>query len=136
MCADIRVMDHNAIISGSGVNLNLVFCTQRLLRLVGPGRAKDMLFQARQLNADEAMEFGLAEYVTPAGSSLEKAREIARQISQKGQSAVQTVKQVLNQGINLSLDEALKIEAEAINRMFASEEFKRRTNLFLARQKV
>jgi enoyl-CoA hydratase len=43
LCADIRVMDENAQLAATGVNLNLVFCTQRLVRLVGPGRAKDML---------------------------------------------------------------------------------------------
>lgn len=136
LCADIRVMDQNAKMSGTGVNLNLVFCTQRLLRLVGPGRAKDMLFQARQINADEALEIGLAEYVTPPGSSLEKAREISQIISQKGHPAVQLVKQVLNQGLDLSLEEALKIESEAITRMFATEEFKRRALRFLSRQKA
>ncbi len=136
LCADIRIMDQNAKMSGTGVNLNLVFCTQRLLRLVGPGRAKDMLFQARQLNADEALELGLAEYMTPPGASLDKARDIARQISQKGQPAVQTVKQVINQGMDLSLNEALRVESEAINRMFATEEFKSRTRRFLSRQKV
>lgn len=133
LCADIRVMDQNAQMSAAGVNLNLVFGTQRLSRLVGPGRARDMLFCARQVNASEAREFGLVEYVVPPGTAGDKAREIAMLISQKGQMAVQAVKQVLNQGIDLPLNQALHLEAESIYRMLSSSEFASRTKKFLVK---
>ncbi len=131
LCADIRVMDENAQLAATGVNLNLVFCTQRLVRLVGPGRAKDMLLYARRVNAAEASQFGLVEHIAPPGMAGGKARDIALLISQKGQEAVQGVKQVLNQGINLPLNQALDLEAEHIYRLFASSEFDRRARLFL-----
>lgn len=133
LCADIRVMDQNAHMAATGVNLNLVFCTQRLLRLVGPGRAKDMLFYARELDAPEARELGLVEHVAPPGTTYEKAQEIALRVSRKGQMAVQSVKQVLNQGLDLPLNQALDLEAESIYKMFASSEFEHRARLFLTR---
>ncbi len=133
LCADIRVIDQNAHMSASGVNLNLVFCTQRLARLVGPGRAKDMLFCARELDASEARELGLVEHIAPPGSAYEKAKEIARRISRKGQTAVQEIKQVLNQGLDLPLNQALNMEAESIYKMLATSEFERRARLFLTR---
>jgi len=133
LCADIRVMDQNALMSAAGVNLNLVFGTQRLIRLVGPGRARDMLFCARQVNASEAREFGLVEYIVPPGTAWEKAWEIAMLISQKGQMAVQGVKQVLNLGIDLPLNQALNLEAESIYRMLSTSEFAFRTKKFLVK---
>jgi len=133
LCADIRVMDQNARMSAAGVNLNLVFGTQRLIRLVGPGRARDMLFCARQVNSSEAREFGLVEYVVPPGTTWDKAREIAMLISQKGQMAVQGVKQVLNLGIDLPLNQALNLEAESIYKMLSTSDFAFRTKKFLTK---
>lgn len=133
LCADIRVIDQNAHMAATGVNLNLVFCTQRLARLAGPGRAKDMLFRARELDASEALEFGLAEHIAPPGTAYENAKEIALRISRKGQEAVQSVKQALNRGLELPLNQAINLEAELIYKMFATSEFKRRARLFLSR---
>jgi len=133
LCADIRVMDQNARMSAAGVNLNLVFGTQRLIRLVGPGQARDMLFCALQVNASDAREFGLVEYVVPPGTTWDKAREIAELISQKGQMAVQGVKQVLNLGIDLPLNQALNLEAEFIYRMLSTSDFAFRTKKFLVK---
>lgn len=131
LCADIRVMDEKAQLSATGVNLNLVFCTQRLQRLVGPGRARDMLFCARRVGAQEASQYGLAEHLAPAGKSLDQALQIARIIGEKGQEAVWSVKQVLNQGMDLPLSEALQLEEQQIYSMFATPEFTRRARRFL-----
>ena len=133
LCADIRVMDRNTQMCGTGVNLNLVFCTQRLARLVGSGRAKDMLLRARRMGAEEALQIGLVEHVAEPGEAVREAEVIARQISSKGQAAVRRVKQVIDAGLELPLEDALNLEAEAIYEMFASSEFKRRAQAFLAR---
>lgn len=133
LCADIRVMDQKAQMAATGVNLNLVFCTQRLPRLIGPGRAKDMLLYARPVSSSEAREIGLAEHVALPGESYGKAREIAMQISKKGRIAVQNIKQTLNRGFELPLDEALDLESESINQMLDTGEFDRRARSFLDR---
>lgn len=133
LCADIRVMDQNTQMCGTGVNLNLVFCTQRLARLVGPGRAKDMLLRARRIDAGEALQIGLVEHITAPGEAVREAKDIARQISSKGQAAVRGVKQVIDLGLELPIKDALELEAEAIYEMFASSEFIRRAKAFLAK---
>lgn len=131
MCADIRVMDDKALLSATGVNLNLVFCTQRLLRLVGPGRARDMLFRASRVNAREASDYGLVEHLTPAGEALNKAKEIARSITSKGPEAVKAVKAVLRLGAELPLPEALELESKYVKKMLYTDEFKRRSRQFI-----
>jgi len=131
LCTDIRVMDQDAKLSAVCVNLNLVFGTQRLVRLAGLGRAKDLIFCARQVNAHEALDYGLVEHIAAPGTSWEKAREIAMLISQKGQTAVRGVKRVLNQGVDLPLNEALELETKFLYRMLASNEFAGRAKKFL-----
>lgn len=131
MSADIRVMDEKVLLSATGVNLNLVFCTQRLLRLVSPGRARDMLLRASRVTAREAMDFGLVQHLAPEGSAMVKAREIGETIISKGPEAVKAVKEVLLRGAELTLDEALALEAEYVNRMFTTDEFERRVRKFI-----
>ncbi len=133
LCADIRVMDQNARMCPAGVNLNLAFGTQRLMRLVGPGRARDMLFCARQVNASEALEFGLIEHAAAPGTSWGKAREIAMLIHQKGRSAILGVKEMLNLGIGLPLNRALELEAESVCRLLSTSEFACRTRKFVTK---
>jgi len=131
MSADIRVMDEKALLGATGVNLNLVFCTQRLLRLVGPGRAGDMLLRASRVTAREALDYGLVQHLAPGGAALNQAREIAQTIASKGPEAVKAVKEVLRLGAGLPLSEALDLEAEYVNRMFATSEFERRAREFI-----
>lgn len=131
MCADIRVMDEKVLLSATGVNLNLVFCTQRLLRLVGPGRARDVLLSASRITAREANDYGLVQHLASEGASLGKAREIADNIASKGPEAVKAVKEVLRLGANLPLNDALNLESEYINRMVTTDEFKRRARQFI-----
>jgi enoyl-CoA hydratase len=133
LCTDIRVMDESARLSAVCVNLNLVFGTQRLIRLVGPGRAKDLIFCARSVEAAQALSFGLAEHVVAPGTTWEKAREIAGLIGKKGQRAVQGVKQVLNLGVNLPLDQALELELKSLYRMLGTSEFASRARRFLTK---
>lgn len=131
MSADIRVMDEKVLLAATGVNLNLVFCTQRLLRLVGPGRARDMLFRASRVTAQEALSYGLVQHLAPEGAAMIKAREIVDTIVAKGPEAVKAVKEVLLQGAMLPLGEALDLEAEYVNRMFTTEEFQLRVRKFI-----
>lgn len=131
MSTDIRVMDEKVLLSATGVNLNLVFCTQRLLRLVGPARARDMLLRASRVTAREAIEYGLVQHLAPEGAAIIKAREIAEAIITKGPEAVRAVKEVLLKGADLSLNEALDLEAEYVNRMFTTDEFERRVRQFI-----
>ncbi|MEA1960678.1 MAG: enoyl-CoA hydratase-related protein [Bacillota bacterium] len=131
LCADIRVADERARFGATGVNLGLVFCTQRLPRLVGEGRARELLFTGRVVEAVEAEKIGLVQTLAPEGKALMKAQEIAQTISQKASPAVHGVKQVMNEGGEYALDKALEIEAKQLYQMFDTEAFHTRIENFL-----
>ncbi len=87
--------------------------TQRLLRTVGIGRAKDLVFTGRRIGADEAYRIGLADYVVPHDELLVRVREVGERIVANGPVAVAQAKKALNHGAQTSLDQALAIEIEA-----------------------
>lgn len=95
-----------AIIPGAGG-------TQRLPRLVGKGRAKELIFTARRIDAFEAKEIGLIEYVEPYETMLAKALEIAGKIVQNGPIAVRQAKFAIDHGMNVDLQTGLAIEQNA-----------------------
>jgi enoyl-CoA hydratase/carnithine racemase len=94
-----------AIIPGAGG-------TQRLPRIVGMARAKELIFTARRIDADEALRIGLVNEVVPRSRLLERAREIADEIAHNSPLAVAQAKRSVNRGIERPLEQALAIEQE------------------------
>ncbi|KAG8071664.1 hypothetical protein GUJ93_ZPchr0006g44979 [Zizania palustris] len=80
-----------AIIPGAGG-------TQRLPRVVGRSRAKELIFTGRRCNATEAVTMGLANYCVPAGEAYDKALELAREITQKGPLGIRMAKKAIDRG--------------------------------------
>jgi enoyl-CoA hydratase/carnithine racemase len=95
-----------AIIPGAGG-------TQRLPRLIGPGRAKDMIFTARRIGAREAESWGLVNRVAPDGGVLPAALELARQMTANGPVALAQAKFAIQQGLEVDLASGLAIEGKA-----------------------
>jgi enoyl-CoA hydratase len=87
--------------------------TQRLGRLVGKRRAKELVFTGARIDAQEALRLGLVNRVVPHDALLPATRELAQQIVQNSQLAVRQAKKVLNDGLEIALDQALVLEAEA-----------------------
>jgi methylglutaconyl-CoA hydratase len=92
-----------AIIPGAGG-------TQRLPRLIGASKAKELIFTARKLRAAEALEYGLLNYVTPAGTALERALALAREILPQGPVAVRVAKEAVDRGSEVDLESGMAIE--------------------------
>jgi methylglutaconyl-CoA hydratase len=92
-----------AIIPGAGG-------TQRLPRLIGKARAKELIFTARKLSAAQALDLGLVEYVEPAGAALDRALALAREILPNGPIAVRMAKQAVNRGIEVDRDSGMALE--------------------------
>jgi methylglutaconyl-CoA hydratase len=92
-----------AIIPGGGG-------TQRLPRLIGVSRAKELIFTARRLGADEAGRLGLVDHVVPAGEALVAAVTLAREILPNGPIALRLAKQAVGQGVELELAAGLALE--------------------------
>ncbi|HKP19140.1 MAG TPA: enoyl-CoA hydratase-related protein [Gaiellaceae bacterium] len=116
LACDIRVASERATLGLPETTIGLFpgwGGTQRLLRTVGIGRAKDLVLTGRRIKADEAFRIGLVEYVVPHDELLDRARELAGQIVANGPIAVAQAKKALNQGAQTSLDQGLAIELEA-----------------------
>ena len=107
--------------------------TQRLSRLIGPGRALDMMLTARQVGAEEALQMGLINYLSE--SPLEKAREVAQMMTRNAPIALSLIKEAVRRGLSASLEEGLEIEADLFGMTAATADFKEGTAAFLAKRK-
>lgn len=113
LACDIRVISKNAKVGLPEVTLGIYpgyGGTQRLPRLVGTGMAKKLIFTGTPINAEEAYRIGMCEVLSEEGKSYEDALKIAQQIAKAGPLAVSTVKKVIDEGIEVSLEEGLGIE--------------------------
>lgn len=95
--------------------------TQRLARLIGPGKAKQMIFSAEPLDAEEAYRVGLIEELAD-GDVMETAEAWANKILKRGPVAVRAAKQAVNEGLETTLAEGLKIEAKHFGTAADSED--------------
>lgn len=119
LACDIRVMAESAKVGLPEVTLGIFpgyGGSQRLPRLIGPSRAKELIFTGAAISAAEAYRLGLADHVVPAGEVLAKAEEIAAKILKVGPIAVRLAKQAIDEGLEQTLAEGQKTEA----RLFAS----------------
>jgi enoyl-CoA hydratase/carnithine racemase len=116
LACDIRVASETAKFGLTETSLGIIpgaGGTQRLPRLVGKGRAKELIYTARRIDANEAKEIGLVEYIVSPKTVLEKALEIAGQITQNGPIAVKQAKFAIEKGLNVDLNTGLSIEENA-----------------------
>lgn len=104
-----------AIIPGAGG-------TQRLPRLIGLGKAKELIFTSKRLTAEEAEAIGILEYVVPRSQLLEKALELAAAIAKNAPLALIQAKTAINQGVEVDLATGLKIEELAYQLLIPTED--------------
>jgi enoyl-CoA hydratase len=105
--------------------------SQRLLRRVGAGRARDMLLTGRRVPAEEALSWGLCDRVFPAASLREAAAALARSLRDKEAAALAAAKRTLREGAGLPLFEALRLETELFVQLFDRPERAERMERFL-----
>jgi methylglutaconyl-CoA hydratase len=116
LACDFRIASETAKLGLTETSLGIIpgaGGTQRLPRLVGKGRAKELIFTARRIDAKEALEIGLVEYSVPSENLLEKALEIAGQIVRNGPIAVAQAKFAIDKGFDVDLNTGLAIEQNA-----------------------
>lgn len=116
LACDIRISADTAKLGLTETSLGIIpgaGGTQRLPRLVGKGRAKELIFTARRIDANEALEIGLVEYTVPFASLLDKVLDIAGQIVQNGPIAVAQAKFAIDKGYDVELNTGLAIEQNA-----------------------
>ena len=138
MACDIRLCSENAVFGQPEVTLGITpgfGGTQRLMRLVGMGRAKELIFSARTVKAPEALEMGLVNAVYPAEELLPAARKLAERIAKNAPIAVRACKAAMNEGVDLPMDEAVDTEVREFSGCFETEDQKRGMEGFLNKQK-
>ena len=138
MSCDIRICSDNAVFGQPEVGLGITpgfGGTQRLARLVGPGMAKQMIYTARNIKADEALRIGLVNAVYTQ-EELMGAAEMAAGIAKNAPIAVRNCKKAINDGLDADMDEAIVIEEKLFGDCFESYDQKEGMAAFLEKRKV
>ncbi len=108
--------------------------TQRLPRIVGLARAKELILTGRILTAAEAEQIGLVSEVVPRGEALARARAIGAEIAERGPLAVREAKALLDGALDRTIDEGLAAELAASVRIFATDDLLEGARAFLAKR--
>jgi enoyl-CoA hydratase len=138
LACDIRVAEEHALFGFPEVGLGLLpgaGGTQRLARLVGPGKAKELILTGDPINASEAKSIGLVERVVPRGSALSEARKIAERVLLRGPVAVTNAKKAINHGISLGFKDGLELEARLFSELFLTQDKKEGVAAFVEKRK-
>lgn len=125
MGADFRYLAEDARVGQPEILLGLIpgaGGTQRLPRLVGYQRAKEMIFTGRQIGADEALAIGLADKVLPGDDLIDIALLDAREMASRPTLAISAAKKAMNAGFGRPVGEGLLIERDAFNETFQSQD--------------
>ncbi len=137
MCCDIRIAAENALFGQPEVNLGVIpgyGGTQRLPRLIGPGKAKEIIFADERINAQEAHRIGLVQRVVPKGQAVEEAKKLLKKIMAKGPVAIQMAKKAINEGLGMSLRGGLDLEGQCQAVCFGSEDKDEGAKAFLEKR--
>ena len=138
MACDIRVASENAKFGQPECGLGILpgfGGTQRLARLVGKGRAKELIFTCDQITAEDAYRMGLANHVVPQAELIDYCKAMAGRIMKNGPFAVALAKQAINTGMDTDLDSGLKLEANLFGLSFSTEDKKEGMTAFLQKRK-
>ncbi|MCM1183580.1 MAG: enoyl-CoA hydratase-related protein [Roseburia sp.] len=138
MSCDIRICSDNAVFGQPEVGLGITpgfGGTQRLARLVGAGMAKQMIYTARNIKADEAYRIGLVNAVYPAEELMAQAEKMASGIAKNAPIAVRNCKKAINEGLDVDMDQAVVIEEKLFGDCFETEDQKYGMAFFLDKNK-
>lgn len=138
MSCDIRICSENAVFGQPEVGLGITpgfGGTQRLARLVGSGMAKQMIYTARNIKADEAYRIGLVNAVYPQEELMAAAKKMAAGIAKNAPIAVRACKKAINDGLEADMDDAIVIEEKLFGSCFETEDQKYGMAFFLDKNK-
>ena len=139
MACDIRICADTAVFGQPETGLGITpgfGGTQRLARIVGTGKAKEMIYGARNIKAEEAYRIGLVNNVYPAEELMPAAKKLASTIARNAPIAVRNCKRAINEGIQVDMDQAIVIEEKLFGSCFETCDQKEGMNAFLEKRKV
>ena len=125
LCCDLRVAGDNAKLGQPEILLGIIpgaGGTQRLTRLVGPSRAKELIFTGRFVDADEALRIGLVDRVVAPDDVYSAAFDLARQLANGPAYALRAAKEAIDRGLEVDLESGLEIERVQFAALFATQD--------------
>ena len=137
MSCHLRIASTNAKFGQPEVKLGIIpgyGGTQRLVQLIGKGKALEFLMSAEMIGADEALQFRLVNYVTPPEQLLDKARELLEKITAQSPKAIASVIRCVNAHFAENVD-GFNYEIEEFGKCFGTSDFKEGVNAFLEKRK-
>ena len=138
LACDLRFASERAVFGQPEILIGLIpgwGGTQRLPRIIGTGRAKEMIMSGEQVDAKRAYEIGLINRLYPADQLLGETRKFALKLTSLPGFALKMVKHSINFGYDLALDNATRLEAECCAQCFATDDQKEGMKAFLAKRK-
>lgn len=137
MACHIRIGSDMAKFGQPEINLGIIpgfGGTQRLPRLVGPGKAAEMILTGDMITAKDAHRIGLVDKIVPPDDVLKQAKGLAKRITTKGKMAIAAALKAMNEGMKTSLEEGLKIESEIFGKICETEDKKEGITAFLEKR--
>ena len=134
LCADYRIAADNAKLGQPEILLGLIpgaGGTQRLSRLIGPSRAKDLIFTGRMVKAEEALTLGLVDRVVPAAEVYEQAHAWAAALAKGPALALRAAKESVDTGLETDIETGLAVERNWFAGLFATEDRERGMRSFV-----
>src|SRR6478752_874900 len=134
LCADFRVLGASAKVGQPEILLGVIpgaGGTQRMARLIGPAKTKDLVFTGRHVGAEEALELGLADAVVPDDEVYATATAMARKFAAGPPLALAAAKKAIDEGLELPIDEGLALESRLFAELFDTEDQKTGMRSFL-----
>lgn len=139
LCCDIRIASENAKFGQPEVTLGITpgfGGTQRLSRVVGVSKAKELIYTGAVIKADEALSMGLVNRVVPKETLMEETLGLANKIAGNAPIAVRLCKEAINRGMQCDIDTALSFESSAFAQCFASQDQKDAMTAFVEKKKL
>jgi enoyl-CoA hydratase len=138
LACDIRIASENAIFGQPEIKIGVIpggGGTQRLSRLIGLGKAKELLYTGDSIDAQEAYRIGLVNKLVPVESLMDEAKKMALKLLRQPGFALKIIKMAVNDGINMDLRSALAYEARCFEILFSTEDQKEGMRAFMEKRK-
>ncbi|MBP1971260.1 enoyl-CoA hydratase/carnithine racemase [Virgibacillus natechei] len=138
LSCDMRVAEEQTQLGFPEIKLGLFpggAGTQRLPRLIGEAKAKEMMFTGEPIASDEAERIGLVNHVVPNGKAFDKAMNLALQIANKSLQPLSRIKNAVDEGLEMSLIEGIEKEADLFEEVFQTEDVKEGVEAFIEKRK-
>lgn len=139
LACDFIYASENARFGLPEINLGIIpgfGGTQRLPRLIGKNRAKEMILTGKMISADEAVSYGMVNKVCSGEALLNDVKAVAKEIASKGKVSVRAAKEAVNRGMDVDLQTGCTIECDAFALCLASEDAKEGTGAFIEKRKA